>query len=191
MDLLKKVTEQLLDEGTLSKLGGSVGARPEQVKKATQMGLPALMEAMGRNAKDPDGLSSLLGALDQHQDDDVLDLDSFLNKVDKDDGAKILSHVLGGNSQRVQTNLARQSGMDPGQVSGILTQLAPMLLGALGQEKKRGNLDASNLIGMLAGGLGQGGNGGLKAMVTNLLDADDDGSIIDEVGDLLGGFLKR
>ena len=47
------------------------------------------------------------------------------------------------------------------------------------------------LIGMLAGGLGQGGNGGLKAMVTNLLDADDDGSIIDEVGDLLGGFLKR
>ena len=36
MDLLKKVTEQLLDEGMLSKLGGSVGARPEQVKKAAQ-----------------------------------------------------------------------------------------------------------------------------------------------------------
>ena len=191
MDLLKMVTEQLMDDGMLSKLGGTVGARPEQVRKVTQMGLPALMEAMGRNAKDPDGLEALMGALDQHQDDEVLDLDSFLSKVDKDDGAKILSHVLGGNSQRVQTNLARQSGMDPGQVSGILSQLAPMLLGALGQEKKRGNLDASNLIGMLAGGLGQGGNGGLKAMVTNLLDSDDDGSIIDEVGDLLGGFLKR
>ena len=136
-------------------------------------------------------LGGSVGALDHHQDDEVLDLDSFLSKVNKDDGAKILSHVLGGNSQRVQTNLARQSGMNPGQVSGILIQLAPMLLGALGQEKKRGNLDASNLIGMLAGGLGQGGNGGIKAMVTNLLDSDDDGSIIDEVGDLLGGFLKR
>lgn len=191
MELLKMVTEQLMDEGMLSKMGGSVGARPEQVKKVAQMGLPALMEAMGRNAKDPDGLSSLLGALDQHQEDDVEDLSGFLNKVDTKDGAKILDHVFGGSKQRVQSNLARQAGMDPSQVSGILSQLAPILLGALGQEKKRGHMGTGSILGLLTDGIGQGGNGGISAMVSGLLDADDDGSIIDDVSELLGGFFKK
>lgn len=191
MELLKMVTEQLMDEGMLNKMGGSVGARPEQVKKVTQMGLPVLMEAMGRNAKEPEGLSSLLGALDQHQEDDVEDLSRFLNQVDTKDGAKILDHVFAGSNQRVQKNLARQAGMDPSQVSGILSQLAPILLGALGQEKKRGHMGTGSILGLLTDGIGQGGNGGITAMVSGLLDADDDGSIIDDVSELLGGFFKK
>ena len=191
MELLKMVTEQLMDEGMLNKMGGSVGARPEQVKKVTQMGLPVLMEAMGRNAKEPEGLSSLLGALDQHQEDDVEDLSRFLNQVDTKDGAKILDHVFAGSNQRVEKNLARQAGMDPSQVSGILSQLAPILLGALGQEKKRGHMGAGSILGLLTDGIGQGGNGGITAMVSGLLDADDDGSIIDDVSELLGGFFKK
>lgn len=191
MELLKMVTEQLMDEGMLNKMGESVGARPEQVKKVTQMGLPALMEAMGRNAKDPEGLSSLLAALDKHQEDDVEDLSGFLNKVDPKDGAKILDHVFGGSNPRVQSNLARQAGMDPSQVSGIMSQLAPILLGALGQEKKRGNMGVGSILGLLTDGIGQGGNGGITAMVSGLLDVDDDGSIIDDVSELLGGFFKK
>jgi hypothetical protein len=36
------------------------------------------------------------------------------------------------------------------------------------------------------------GNGGKDmGMVTNLLDSDNDGSIVDDVGSLLKGFLKR
>ena len=94
--------------------------KKEQVKKAAQMGLPALMEAMGRNAKDPDGLSSLLGALDQHQDDDVDDRDGFLNNVDREDGAKILQHIFADKNAGIQNRLAQKTGMETNQVMDIM-----------------------------------------------------------------------
>lgn len=38
---------------------------------------------------------------------------------------------------------------------------------------------------------GPGGNNDVMGMVKNLLDADDDGNIMDDVGKFLGGFLKK
>ncbi|MGI1659724.1 MAG: DUF937 domain-containing protein [Desulfitobacterium sp.] len=94
-------------------------------------------------------------------------------------------------SDRVQNNLAKQTGLEAGQVSGIMTQLAPLLLGALGQQKKQKNLDSSGIAGLLSSLSDQGANSGLMGMVTNLLESDNDGSIVDEVGSLLKGFLKK
>jgi len=72
-----------------------------------------------------------------------------------------------------------------------MTQLASLLLGALGQQKKQQNLDVAGISGMLGGLLGQGGDKNMMGMVKNLLDADNDGNIMDDVGKLLGGFLKK
>lgn len=38
---------------------------------------------------------------------------------------------------------------------------------------------------------GSGGNNDVMGMVKNLLDADDDGNIMDNGGKFLGGFLKK
>ena len=103
----------------------------------------------------------------------------------------MLQHIFAGNNDRVQNNLAKQTGLETGQVSGLLTQLAPLLLGALGQQKKQQNLDTSGIPVLLSGLSQQGGDSGLMGMVTNLLDSDNDGSIVDDVGNLLQGFLKK
>ena len=42
---------------------------------------------------------------------------------------------------------------------------------------------ASNLLG--------GSNGDLMGMLTNFLDADKDGSIVDDAMNLLGGLFKK
>lgn len=187
MDILKLLNSQ----ETLNKLGQSVGASPSQVKDLTSLGIPALLQAMDRNASTPEGASSLAGALEQHQDDNIDDLDGFLSKVDKDDGAKMLQHIFSGSNDRVQNNLAKKTGMKTDQVSGLMTQLAPMLMGALGKQKKQENVDASGISGLLSGLKGQAGGSGIMGIVSNLLDSDDDGSIIDDVGGLLKGFFKK
>jgi len=191
MDLMNLIKGQLNNPGVLSQLGQSIGADADQVSKLTQLGLPAMLEGLTRNAQTPEGAESLAKALDQHQDDSVDDLSGFFNKVDTDDGAKILDHVFGGKNARVQNSLANQTGLDVGQVSGLLTKLAPMLLGALGNQKKEQNLDASGIAGLLPslGGLLGGGSGGLSG-ITSLLDADKDGDIMDDIQGLLGKFLK-
>lgn len=191
MDVIKLINDQLTNPDTLRKLGQTVGAQPEQVQKVAQLGLPALLQALGNNAGTSGGAESLAGALDQHKDDDVDDIDGFLNTVNPNDGAKILQHAFAGKNEIVQNNLARQSGLQTGQVSGLMAMLAPLLLGALGNQKKAQNIDASGLSGMLSGVLGQAGNKGLMGMVTNLLDSDKDGDIMDDVGNLLKGFMKK
>ena len=168
-----------------------MGAEPSQVQQLAQLGMPAIMQALGRNASTSEGATALASALDQHQDDNVDDVDGFLNNVNTHDGAKMLQHIFSGNNNRVQNNLARQTGLDTSQVSVIMTQLAPLLLGALGQQKKQQNLDSSGISGLLSGVLEQGSNSGLLGMLTNLLDSDNDGDIVDDVGNLLSRFLKK
>ena len=70
-------------------------------------------------------------------------------------------------------------------------QLAPLLMGALAQQKKQEHVDASGLAGLLGGITSNSADSGIMKMVTNLLDADDDGNIMDDVGGLLQGFLKK
>ena len=193
MDIFKLLNEQMNDRQTLDKLGGSVGAAPDQVQQLAQIGLPALLQALGRNAATSEGAASLASALDQHQDDDVDDLDGFLNNVDREDGAKMLQHIFGGNNARVENKLAQKTGMEMNQVSGLMAQLAPLLLGALAQQKKQQNVDQSGITDMLGGLLQQsaGSKNNFMNMAMDLLDADNDGSIMDDLGGMFKGFLKQ
>lgn len=190
MNLMELLAGQLNNPEALNKLGQSVGANPEQVNQLAKIGLPTLMKALGQNASTPEGASALAKALEQHEEDDVDDLDGFLGKVDTNDGEKILEHILSGKKQVVQQNLASQTGLQSSQVSGLLTQLAPLLLGALGQQKKQQNLDASGISNLLNGAI-SGGNSGLMGMASKILDADKDGDIMDDIGNLIGSFMKK
>jgi len=190
MDVIKLINDQLTNPDTLRKLGQTVGAQPDQVQKVAQIGLPALLKALGNNAGTSDGANALAGALDQHKDDNVEDMDGFLNNVNQNDGSKILQHIFAGKTDTLQNNLARQSGLQTDQVSGLMSMLAPLLLGALGKQKNEQNIGASGISDMLSGVMGQASNKGLMGMVTNFLDSDKDGDIMDDVGKLLKGFMK-
>lgn len=190
MDMLKLITEQIGNPETLGKLGKAVSAKPDQVEQVSQMGMQTLLQALGRNAGTSEGAASLAAALDGHKDDEVEDINGFLDKVDTKDGAKILQHVFGAKNESIQAKLAKQTGMDTSQVAGIMTQLAPLLLGTLAKQKAKDNLDPPGIAGMLSGLMGQGG-GGMMDMVSDLLDADNDGNVVDDVGNLLKGFLKK
>ena len=108
--------------------------------------------------------------------------------MDTQDGAKILGHVLGNRSSGVERKLSAQTGLQPNQVNGVLTQLAPLVMGMLGQQKAQQGI-SSDGIGMLLGGLL--GNSDMLGMVTSLLDSDKDGDVMDDVSKLLGGFFGK
>jgi len=190
MDIMKFITEQLNNPDTIKKLAKPIGVDAKKVQQVTQLGIPALLQALGRNTSTSSGARALAGALDQHKDDKVDNITDFLKNVDTKDGAKMLQHIFSGNNDRVQNNLARQTGMKKDQVSGVLTQLAPLLIGALGQQKKEQKLDESGISGLLNGLMGQG-DSGVMGLVTNMLDKDQDGSIVDDIGGMLGNFFKK
>ncbi len=194
MDILDLITNQLNNPDVLNQLGSKVGANPDQVQKLAQLGLPTMLEALNRNASNPEGAQSLARALDNHQIDNLDDISGFLNNVDTNDGSKILGHMFADKSGRVQNNLSQQTGLDGSQISNLLSQFAPLLLGMMGSQKKQQGLDAGGVADMtsqLTGMLGQSGGGSLMGLASKFLDADNDGSIIDDVGGLLGKLFRK
>ena len=152
MDIVSLRTKQLNDPKVLEQLGKSVGADPKQTQQLAQVALPALMGALQKNAASPEGAKSLDKALEDHKDDKVDDILGFLQNVDTKDGAKMLQHIFGGNSDAVQSDLAQKAGLQSNQASDLLTQLAPLVLGALGNQKKQGGQsDLTKLIGGVLG----------------------------------------
>ena len=190
MDIINLLTEQLNSKTVLNKIGKSAGAKPTEVKKVTELALPTLIKAMQANASTAKGASALSKALDEHKDDEVSNIAGFLDKVDLGDGAKILEHVFSNKNQNVQKDIAKKTGLNSNQVSGIMTQLAPLLLGALGNQKKEKDLSASGVSGLLDIVSGQVGGEGLANMAASILGVGSGNSTLGQVGGLLGKLFS-
>ena len=181
----------LMNKEALENLGGSVGANKEQVEKLINLGMPTMMKAMERNTKTENGAQSLYKALQDHQNDNVEEMARNPDKVDKTDGEKILNHVFEDKNERVQTTLAKQTNLVQNQVTTVLSQLAPLVMGTLGQQQKELNVNVSNLSKLMGGAIEQSGNSEVIKMAEQLLDADKDGSILDDVGRMFGKLFKK
>jgi hypothetical protein len=109
------------------------------------------------------------------------------------DGEKILGHVLGNKQQNVQHALGAKAGMDAGSVAQILKVAAPILMGVLGKQTRQNNVNSPSGIESLLGGLVTGNSPQQEqSFLESILDADGDGSVIDDVaGMVLGGSKKK
>ena len=187
-----------LGKTIISGVSNQTGQDQNKTGSVLTMAMPVLMQAMKRNASTPEGAQGLMGALENKHDGSILDnLGGFFGGgVSNDvmnDGGKILGHVLGNKQRNVENALSKKSGMDAGSVAQILKVAAPILMGVLGKEKKQRQVQNSSDIGGLLGGL-LGGNSPQteQSFLESMLDADGDGSVIDDVaGMVLGGNKKK
>ncbi|WP_028375777.1 DUF937 domain-containing protein [Leeuwenhoekiella sp. MAR_2009_132] len=186
-----------LGKQLISGASAQTGASESKTADVLSMALPVLLGAMKKNAQTQEGASGLLGALSNKHDGSILDnLGSLLGggSVDQNvisDGAGILSHVLGGKQPVVENTLSQKSGLDAGTVAQILKIAAPILLGVIGKETKQNNVnDSSALSGILGSMLG-GQPKGNQSLIESLIDADGDGSVLDDVAGMVLGSNKK
>ncbi|WP_299839245.1 DUF937 domain-containing protein [uncultured Tenacibaculum sp.] len=193
LDLLNSPMGKTIING----VAGSTGQDSNKTGSVLTMALPVLMKAMQRNAATPQGAEGLMGALTKH-DGGILDNlgDLFNGGVNDDvvnDGSKILGHVLGSKQQGVEQVIGQKAGMDVGAVGNILKTAAPILMGMLGKQSRQTGVSNSGGIGDLLGGmLGGSKTQNEQSFLEKILDADGDGSVIDDVaGMVLGGSNKK
>lgn len=198
----------LINQLPLEKISELLGVDPATAASATGAAVPALVQGMQANAKDPRGAASLAQALRQHASRDAADPSAdTIADVDTVDGEKIVNHVFGDNKDQVINQLGGIGG-GSSLITKLLPMLAPLVMGFLAKQftaKKSAPSSASggNTAGLPSGGAAAGG--GLMAMLKNLFsklfgkkstakaaaptsaaDNDDSGLGLD---DLLGGIL--
>ena len=184
-----------LGQQIISGVAGQAGQSTEKTSGLLSMALPVLMGAMQKNAATPEGAQGLMGALSNHSGGILDNLGGlFEGGVDESvqqEGAGILGHLLGGKQASVENALSQESGMDLGAVSNILKVAAPLLMGMVGkQTQSAGISDTNGLTSLLGGLMGGASSGGGSSILTSLLDADGDGSIIDDVAGMAMGSKK-
>ena len=180
----------LLQGQDLEKLAQQVGGSSKEVRNGVAAALPAILAAVNKNANNSEKAQGLNKALEQHDGAVLNNLGSYLQNPDLKDGAGILNHLFGGNTQNVANAVSQSSGLDAHGSIKILETLAPLVLGVLGQQKKENNLDAQG-IGDLTSKLSSSleGASGIMGMITNFLDSNKDGNVMDDLTGMIGKFL--
>lgn len=164
----------------VAQIASGLGIDESAATKAIGLALPAIMGGMATNAAKPNGAQALSTALDEHSPSIFEQLGPLL--AGDGPGGAILGHVLGQKQGNVQQNLAGQSGLDLGTIAKLLPILAPIVMGFLSKQKQDNGLDAGGVGKILqqervTAESSNPGLGGLGA----ILDADGDGSIVDDV----------
>ena len=204
MNQLFELLQGQLTDSVIDQIGKKVGVNDhKKAEEATQDALSALMTGLAKNATKPEGARSLINALDNDHDgsvlDNVMDMLQGNPKVANEravNGAGILKHIFGDQKEQVAQQLANKAQVDNNAMGSIMEMLAPMVMGALGKQKKSSGLDVGDLMSMLKkGSAQQAQKSGTMDLLTQILDQDGDGSATDDILNMgmkmLGGFFKK
>ncbi|MEZ5543511.1 MAG: DUF937 domain-containing protein [Pseudomonadota bacterium] len=170
----------------LKQLTGAFGVSESEARTALSALVPALARGMQNNMATPQGAEDLLGALARGGHQRYIDQPGAVPAQQVTaDGNAILGHLLGSKdvSRRVAGHAADQTGLDSGLLKKMLPVIATLVMGAVSKQ--------TGAVQGLPGGLGgqAAGGAGLGGMLTQFLDADKDGSILDDLMGMARKFL--
>ena len=195
LDLLQGPMGQMIIQGASSQLGQDTN----KTQSALSAAIPMLMGALKKNASDPNKASGLMDALMNKHDGSLLDnvMDIFgggnVNEEVVEDGDKILGHVLGEKKEVVAAAISKQNGIDMGSAMNILKMAAPIVMGMLGKQTREQQVsnptDLTNNIGSMLGGNKETEQH--SSFIEQILDADGDGSIVDDLFNMGKKFFGR
>lgn len=197
MSLLNLLTQAQGGQG-LSQLGTQFGIDEEKAGELSRLLAPAIGSAARKKAEGG-GLADLLGALKGEGQGGLFDdAAQAAAPSGQAQGKAFLEQLMGGSqgAEGLASEAASRTGIDLGTVMKFLPALAAMLQGGMQKQMPDSALDQ-----MMGSGGGGGGLGGLVSgliggdksggpdlgMLTSMLDADGDGSPLD---DILGKFMK-
>lgn len=191
--ITQMITQQVAGAAARS-MAQRLGVSEATAQQAVQIAVPLIVAALARNAAQPGGAEELHQAVNNDHDGSIFGnlLGYFNNQQQTAEGAGILGHVFGAQQAPIQNNLAQATGLDPSTAGGILEMVAPLVMGAVGQQQQQNNLDAGGLSQYLDSQKQEAEETApdLMGALNSMLDSNHDGSSRDDVGRLLGSFFK-
>ena len=179
MNLLDAITNS--QGSPVSQMARQFGLDESTVTNVMQQFLPALTNGVKKNVQQEGGLDSLFSALNQGGHERYLDEPDRLTPPESvQDGNNILEHLLG--SKQVSRELAARTSQRTGVDSSLLKQMLPMVAGlVMGSLNKQTRSMGVNNSAQASSSLGS---------LMSLLDADGDGSVVDDLLGLASRFLR-
>lgn len=174
MNILETVLKAGLNENVIGSLSQKTGIDSNSLGSLISDLAPQLLNGAKANLASDNDSSSLIDMISGTDLDKIAQNPEELDRMDTGGMLGQLFSSLNENESDVTNSLSQKSGIDASSIASLLPMLAPLVMGALNKKSNLGSMDTSNTNDM-------------TSMLTNFIDQDNDGSVVD---DLLG-MAKR
>jgi hypothetical protein len=151
---LVSVVMQFLTPDMIAKIASALGLDRAVAQKAIGGAIPALLTGLADVASTPEGTRQLTNTLAQQQPGALENLKNLIGSPDQtslaETGASMLSGLFGrGPVDTMAQAIGKFAGLGGDSSKSLLGMLAPVVLGALGQQQRAG-VDARGIASLLA-----------------------------------------
>jgi Bacterial protein of unknown function (DUF937) len=151
---LVSVVMQFLTPDMIAKIASTLGLDGAVAQKAVGGAVPALLSSLADLASAPNGARQLSSTLAQQQPGSLESLKNLIGGSGQnalaETGSSMLSGLFGsGTLDTLAQTIGKFAGVDGASSKSLLGMLAPVVLGALGQQQRSAGLDASGLASFL------------------------------------------
>ena len=174
MSILNTILESGLDENILAALSDKSGIDAKGVQSLISELAPKLLNGAKENLAGDSDSSDLISMISNTNLDKIKEEPTKIDTFDNSNMLGQLFSSLNENEKDVADELSAKSGFDVSSISSLLPMIAPLIMGALNKQTNLGATDTSN-------------TNDITSMLTNFIDQDNDGSVVDD----LMGMAKK
>ena len=176
MDILKLLLGN--SGGMIDAMSQKSGLAANDVEAVISKIVPIFMQKANENFKSDADSSNFLDMIRRSNLDDMADAPQNISVAE---GNELLGVLTGSkeNSRALASDVGSQLGISADSIKTLLPMIAPMIAGMLNNQLKASNLQ------------GSADSGSMMSMLTQFLDQNKDGSIVDDIFRIAGNFLGK
>ena len=176
MDILKLLLSN--SGGMIEAMSQKSGLGTNDVEAVISKIAPIFMQRANENFKSDADSSNFLDMIRRSNLDEMTD---DPQNISVDEGNELLGVLTGSkeNSRALASDVGSQLGISADSIKTLLPMIAPMIAGMLNNQLKASNLQ------------GSADNGSMLSMLTQFLDQNKDGSIVDDIFRIAGDFFGK
>ena len=176
MDILKLLLGN--SGGMIEAMSQKSGLAANDVEAVISKIAPIFMQRANENFKSDADSSNFLEMIRRSNLDEMSNAPQSVSVAE---GNELLSVLTGSkeNSNALASDVGSQLGISADSIKTLLPMIAPMIAGMLNNQLKASNLQDS------------ADNGSMMSMLTQFLDQNKDGSIVDDIFRIAGDFFGK
>ena len=176
MDILKLLLGN--SSGMIDAMSQKSGLAANDVEAVISKIAPIFMQRVNENFRSDADSSNFLDMIRRSNLDDMADAPQNISVAE---GNELLGVLTGSkeNSRALASDVGSQLGISADSIKTLLPMIAPMIAGMLNNQLKASNLQDS------------ADSGSMMSMLTQFLDQNKDGSIVDDIFRIAGDFFGK
>ena len=176
MDILKLLLGN--SGGMIDAMSQKSGLAANDVEAVVSKIAPIFIQRANENFKSDADSSNFLDMIRRSNLDEMTDAPQNISVAE---GNELLGVLTGSkeNSRALASDVGSQLGISADSIKTLLPMIAPMIAGMLNNQLKASNLQDSAY------------SGSMMSMLTQFLDQNKDGSIVDDIFRIAGDFFGK